>query len=145
MTFVSLPHALRCSNMLRTIIHHGSRQHRANLADAQTKSFAYGRAPQRALKCKVLAAGSSGKQTENSAQTSKASSSTADDAAATTSSAKTKEEGGMDDASIHAEPELAQDVQGQTDKQLQETASAEQPEQLNPTQPAVDDWGDFVS
>ncbi|KAL0055203.1 hypothetical protein WJX82_008776 [Trebouxia sp. C0006] len=56
--------------------------------------------------------GSSGKQTENSAQTSKASSSTADDAAATTSSAKTKEEGGMDDASIHAEPELAQDVQG---------------------------------
>ncbi len=51
----------------------------------------------------------------------------------------------MDDASIHAEPGSVQDMQGQTDKQLQETASAEQPEQLNPTQPAVDDWGDFVS
>lgn len=103
------------------------------------------RAPQHVLKCKVLAAGSSGKQTQDSAETSKASSSTADDAAATTSLAKTQEEGGMDDASFHAEPGSAQDVQGQTDKQLQETASAEQPEQVNPAQPAVDDWGDFVS
>ncbi len=33
----------------------------------------------------------------------------------------------------------------QADKQLPETASAEQPEQLNDMQPAVDDWGDFVS
>jgi len=126
-------------------VHDSSCQRCAKLADAQTDPFACLRAPQHALKCKVLAAGSSGKHTDDSAETDKASSSTADDAAATTSSAKTQEEGGMVNASIHTEPGSAQDRQGQADEQLQETASAEQPEQLNPTQPAVDDWGDFVS
>lgn len=89
--------------------------------------------------------GSSGKQTDDSAETDKAESSMADDAAAPTSSAKYQEEGGMDDASIRAEPGSAQDMQGQRDKQLQETASAEQSNQLNRMQPAADDWGDFVS
>jgi len=100
---------------------------------------------QHALKCKIPAAGSFGKQTDDSAEIDKASSSTADDAAATTSSAKYQEEGGTDDTSIHAEPGSAQDMKGQADKQLPETASAEQPELLHHMQPAVDDWGDFVS
>ncbi len=126
-------------------MHDGSCQYLATLADAQTDPFACLRAPQHALKYKILAAGSSGKQTDDSAETDKASPSTADAAAATTSSAKNQEEGGTDDASMHAEPGSAQDKQGQADVQLQETAPAEQPEQLNPTQPAVDDWGDFVS
>ncbi|DBA88742.1 TPA: hypothetical protein ACH3X1_004162 [Trebouxia sp. C0004] len=91
------------------------------------------------------APGSSGKQTDDSADTDKASSSTADDATATASSAKHQEEGGMHDVSTHAEPGSAQDMHAQTDKQLQETASAEQSKQLNHMQPAIDDWGDFVS